>query len=131
MEEIVFIEIEDVIEIQKDLIDQFGGSHGLRDRGLLESALNSPSSTFEDEFLYTDIFEMATSYLYGLTKNHAFIDGNKRVGVYISILFLELNDYEVNLDNEQVYNLGIKTADSTYSKENILEILKNNCKKII
>lgn len=130
MKEIIFIELQEVIEIQKDLIDRFGGSHGLRDKGLLESAVISPSSTFAGEYLNKDIFEMATSYLYGLTKNHAFIDGNKRVGVYISILFLELNDYEVNLDNDQVYDLGIKTADSTYSKEDIIEILKNNCKKL-
>lgn len=130
MEEIIFIEFDEVIEIQKDLIDRFKGSHGLRDKGLLDSALNSPSATYGGEYLYKDIFEMATAYLYNLTKNHAFIDGNKRIGVYISILFLELNDYEVNLDNNQLYDLGIKTANSTYNKEDILKILKNNCRKI-
>ncbi len=124
MQNIVFIEIEEVIEIHKDLIDKFGGSHGIRDMGLLESAINSPQASFGGEYLYQDIFEMASAYLYSLTKNHAFIDGNKRVGVYIAVLFLELNDVEVNLSNEQLYDLGINTANSTYSKEDVVEVLR-------
>lgn len=130
MKDIIFINVNETIEIQKDLIDRFTGIHGVRDIGLLESAVASPYVTFGGEYLHKDIFEMATAYLYNLTKNHAFIDGNKRIGVYISVLFLELNDYEVNLDNNQLYDLGIKTSDSTYSKEDILNILKNNCRKL-
>lgn len=125
MENIVFIEIEEVIEIHKNLIDKFGGSHGIRDMGLLESAINIPQSSFGGEYLNTDIFEMSASYLYGLTKNHAFVDGNKRIGVYIAVLFLELNDIEVNLTNDQLYDLGINTATS-YSKEDVIEFIRKN-----
>ena len=73
-----FIEMDDVLTIHQILIEQFGGSHGIRDKGLLESALAQPKATFFGELLHPTIYEQAGAYLYHIAKNHPFLDGNKR-----------------------------------------------------
>lgn len=74
----LFLTLDEVLEIHQQQIDLYGGSHGLRDPGALESAVATPQCTFGDEYLHTTIWEMAAAYLYHLVENHPFIDGNKR-----------------------------------------------------
>jgi death-on-curing protein len=88
-----FIEKDTAIAIHKYLIEQFGGSLGVRDEGLLESALAQPQATFFGELLHPTIAEQAAAYLYHLAKNHAFVDGNKRVALGVTEAFLRLNGY--------------------------------------
>ena len=82
---------ETVLVLQEQLIAEFTGSEGIRDEGLLESALARP----EQKFAYkkASVFELAAAYAFGLVKNHPFIDGNKRIGFTVAIVFLELNGY--------------------------------------
>lgn len=120
---------DNILTLYKIMVDNTGGTIGIRDTSLLESALNAPFQTFGDEELFPSIKEKASRLCYGLIKNHPFIDGNKRIGVYAMLVFLELNNLNLNFNDEEIINIALKTADSTYSYEDILGILKG--KKII
>jgi death-on-curing protein len=87
----VFLSLAQALEMHAYLVDRFGGSHGVRDTGLLESALAMPSAGFGDQYLHTDLFEMASAYLYHIVNNHPFVDGNKRTGAAAAGLFLKMN----------------------------------------
>jgi death-on-curing protein len=115
---------DNILTLYKIMVDNTGGTIGIRDTSLLESALNAPFQTFGDEELYPSIIEKASRLCYGLIKNHPFIDGNKRIGVYAMLVFLELNNLNLNFSDEEIINIALKTADSTYSYEDILGILK-------
>lgn len=116
---------DNILTLYKIMVDNTGGTIGIRDTSLLESALNAPFQTFGDEELYPSINEKASRLCYGLIKNHPFIDGNKRIGVYAMLVFLELNNINLNFSDEEIINIALKTADSTYSYEDILDILNN------
>ena len=116
---------DNILTLYKIMVDNTGGTIGIRDTSLLESALNAPFQTFGNEELYPSIIEKASRLCYGLIKNHPFIDGNKRIGVYAMLVFLELNNLNLNFSDEEIINIALKTADSTYSYEDILGILKS------
>lgn len=116
---------DNILTLYKIMVYNTGGTIGIRDTSLLESALNAPFQTFGDEELYPSIIEKASRLCYGLIKNHPFIDGNKRIGVYAMLVFLELNNLNLNFSDEEIINIALKTADSTYSYEDILGILNN------
>lgn len=115
---------DNILTLYKIMVDNTGGTIGIRDTSLLESALNAPFQTFGDEELYPSIIEKASRLCYGLIKNHPFIDGNKRIGVYAMLVFLESNNLNLNFSDEEIINIALKTADSSYSYEDILGILK-------
>ena len=91
MKDPLFLRLNEIIEIHTDQIARYGGLAGIRDMGLLQSAVAMPMSSFGGQYLHADLYEMAAAYLYHLVNNHAFIDGNKRVGTVTAIVFLELN----------------------------------------
>ena len=85
-----------VLMLHTQLIESTGGSDGIRDEGLLDSALESPFQSFSGEELYPSIQAKAARLCYGLVKNHAMVDGNKRIGVHVMLVFLAVNGYELN-----------------------------------
>jgi len=85
---VLFLTLDDILESHQNQIETYGGSHGVRDIGLLESAIAQPEASFGGQYLHADIFEMAAAYLYHLVMNHPFVDGNKRVGLEASLIFL-------------------------------------------
>jgi death-on-curing protein len=89
---VLFLTVDDIIESHQNQIDTYGGSYGIRDIGLLESAIAQPEASFSGQYVHADIFEMAAAYLYHLVMNHPFVDGNKRVGLEAALVFLEIND---------------------------------------
>lgn len=111
---------EQVIKIHNMLISQTGGSDGIRDEGLLESALNAPFETFDGEYIYRTIKAKAAKLVYFLVKNHPFIDGNKRIGILVMITFLEINGVEVTCTDEELITLGLNLADGTIDDEDLL-----------
>ena len=111
---------EQVIKIHNMLISQTGGSDGIRDEGLLESALNAPFQTFDGEYIYRTIKAKAAKLVYFLVKNHPFIDGNKRIGILVMITFLEINGVEVTCTDEELITLGLGLADGTIDDEDLL-----------
>ena len=121
MSSIVFLSVQDVVDIHERVILEFGGDLGLRDRGLLESAVAMPSATFSGEFLHLSIAEMAGAYHFHLCSNHTFIDGNKRVAVASAEVFLLLNGFELNASDNELEELTLELAMAKISKEQVVD----------
>ncbi|MBM9592040.1 type II toxin-antitoxin system death-on-curing family toxin [Leptospira sp. 201903075] len=128
LDETIFLSIEDVILIHKNQIELYGGANVIRDHGLLESAINQPMATFDGISLHPSLFDKAAAYLYYLCKNHPFLDGNKRVALASSLVFLDINGYEILDPNEILYNFVIGVAEGQYKLEEIKKILESLAK---
>jgi death-on-curing protein len=121
----VFLTVEEVLDLQLTQLRLFGGLAGLRDRGLLESAIAMPQATFGGEYLHVDLFEMATAYLYHLVRDHLFADGNKRVGLHAAYVFLRVNGYDFVSDPDGVYDLVIAVAEGRVDKPSVAEAFRS------
>jgi death on curing protein len=119
-----FLDAEDVLEIHELQIEELGGSPGVRDQGLLESALAQPQATAFGEFLHSDLVAMAAAYLYHIVRNHPFVDGNKRTGLVAAVAFLDLNDLAVTPDAPELYDLTMRVAEGVLSKEDLTVALR-------
>lgn len=108
------------------LIRQTGGLEGLRDENLLDSALNTPYQTFGGEELYPTVQKKAACLCFGRVNNHAFIDGNKRIGVLVMLTFMELNGMIVQCTDTELVDLGLSVASGKYGQEDILRWLMLN-----
>jgi death-on-curing protein len=126
MKDPLFLRLHEIIEIHGDQITRYGGSHGIRDMSLLQSAVAAPMSSFGGQFLHADLFEMAAAYLYHLVKNHAFVDGNKRVGTVAALVFLELNGIEVDADETEFERLVLDVIENKSSKSHVAQFLRQN-----
>lgn len=124
MKEPLFLTLAEVIEIHKDQIDRYGGSAGIRDMNLLSSAVAEPYASFGGQFLHSDIFEMASVYAYHLSKNHPFIDGNKRTALASALIFLELNGISITDTKGELYDAMIRLVTGNLSKADFSSILK-------
>jgi len=120
----IFPEFEDVLELHRRLIEHSGGSTGLRDRGLLESALAQPRMTFGGQDLYPTIVEKASSYCFSLCKGHAFIDGNKRIGHAGMEQFLVTNGFELAAGVDEQESIILRLAASDLSRDDFTEWLR-------
>ncbi len=94
-----------MLALHADQIERYGGRAGLRDVGLLESALAVPAATFGGRFLHGSLHEMAAAHLYHLVQNHPFVDGNKRVGLMATLAFLGLNGVRLESTEEELVQL--------------------------
>lgn len=99
-----------VITIHEELIAETGGSFGLRDEGMLDSAMNAPFQTFEGEDVYPSLQQKAARLCFGLIKNHPFVDGNKRIGVHVMLVFLVLNGVELQYSQEELSDVILQLA---------------------
>ncbi len=114
-----FISLEEVLELHDDQISSFGGTPGVRDEGLLESALAQPQATFGGEYLHPTITTQAAAYLYHIAMNHPFIDGNKRSAFAVMDTFLRLNGFYLNLTDDRVYDLVMQVVQGMITKEEL------------
>lgn len=110
-----------VLLLHQLMAEATGGDTGVRDEALLESALESVYATFDGEELYPSKEEKAARLGFSLISNHAFVDGNKRIGIYIMLLFLELNGIRIEAGNDEVAALGMAVADGTAGYDEILK----------
>jgi death-on-curing family protein len=115
----IFFEYEQVVKIHRSLIEKTGGMDGIRDAQLLDSALKTPFQTFGGNNLYPDILDKASQLCYSLIENHPFVDGNKRIGVHLMLLFLKLNNIEVNYSQQELIDFGLDIASGKMSKNDI------------
>jgi death-on-curing protein len=122
----VFLSLGEVIEIHHDQIERYGGHPGIRDIGLLQSALAMPAAGFGGSFLHTDLFEMAAAYLFHIIQNHPFIDGNKRTGAVASLVFLSLNGVEIRADEEELEKTVLAVAEGKFHKAEVAEFFRKN-----
>lgn len=112
---------EKILLLHQVMAEATGGDIGVRDDALLESAIENIYATFDGIELYPSKEEKAARLGYSLISNHAFVDGNKRIGMYIMISFLELNGIRINATNDEVAMLGLSVADGSSNYENILK----------
>jgi len=117
---------QQVILLHKDIIAASGGSYEIRDEGLLDSALNAPFQTFAETELYPTVIEKAARLGYSLIKNHAFVDGNKRIGAHTMLVFLALNGIEVEYEDSDFIQLVLGVAVGETSAEQFLSWLKSH-----
>lgn len=103
-----------------------GGSIGVRDEGLLDSAIEAAFATFDGIEMYPSKEEKAAKLAYSLISNHAFVDGNKRIGVYVMLSFLELNGVHIEAADEDVVALGLGVADGSMSQDDVLMWIKEH-----
>jgi death on curing protein len=129
--DILFLTLDEVLEIHRQQIELYGGSSGLRDPSGLESALAQPEATFSGEFLHPGIPEMAAAYLFHLCQNHAFIDGNKRVGANAAITFLLLNDWELLFDEDELVETVLSVASGVMDKPSLTEFIRRKSRPVI
>jgi death-on-curing protein len=94
--EIIFLDVEAVIALHQIAVEESGGDPGLRDLGLLESAVAAPAASFGGEWAHDGLFAMAAAYAFHIAKNHAFIDGNKRTAIGAALAFLDVNGYALD-----------------------------------
>ncbi len=121
-----FLEFDHVVRIHLSVIERYGGSHGVRDTGLLQSAIAMPRASFGDQRLHGDLFEMAAAYLYHIVRNHPFIDGNKRTGAASAIVFLAMNDIEIEADEDGLVELTLGVASGRIDKSEIAEFFRDH-----
>lgn len=120
----MFLTLDEVLEIHAQQIELYGGSHGLRDLGGLESAVAMPQSTFGGEYLHASIHMMAAAYLFHVTQNHPFIDGNKRAGANAAITFLLMNDLEPTFSEDALVDLVLGVAQGVIGKDRIAKFFE-------
>ena len=123
-----FLSVEDVIEIHADQIERYGGSLGMRDSELLQSAVGMPEAGFGDQYLHADLFEMAAAYLYHIVQNHPFIDGNKRTGAMAAFVFLKLKGFTLEAAESIFEEIVLKAAQGQVEKPAITEFFRKHAK---
>ncbi|HYQ48483.1 MAG TPA: type II toxin-antitoxin system death-on-curing family toxin, partial [Thermodesulfovibrionales bacterium] len=106
-------------------IEQYGGSSGIREIGLLSSAVAMPYATFSGDFLHSGIFQMAAAYAFHISRNHPFVDGNKRTALASALVFLELNGVSVSEADDKLYEVMLMIAAGKMAKEEFAGILRN------
>ena len=123
---IEFLSLSEVIEIHRDQIERYGGSLGVRDFGLLQSAIAMPMAQFGGECLHGDLIEMAAAYLFHLVQNHPFIDGNKRTALATCLVFLSENHLlkEEELDADAWEALTLEVASGKLDRDALAKRLR-------
>lgn len=114
-----FLSIDEVLDLHEQLVRRYGGALGLRDLGMLESAVAMPQAGFGDSYLHVDISEMAAAYLFHIVMNHPFIDGNKRTGTHAAMVFLADNGFTVEMAQSEKYDLVIGVCEGTVTKKQL------------
>ena len=108
-----------------------GKSAGIRDLGLIESAINAPFQTFGGQDLYPTIFDKAAALAYGLTENHGFVDGNKRAAIHSMMVYLLLNDFDLIVDEDELFQVSMGLAAGKFSSADLSKWLQHNSIKIV
>jgi len=116
---VTFFTLDEVLAIHADQIARYGGPLGIRDGRLLESALAMPEATYSGEDLHPTLTEKAAAYLFHLVKNHAFVDGNKRVGLAVALAFLAMNDVTIRGSDDELVDLVYGVAEGRMSKADV------------
>ena len=110
-----------ILNMHRLLIKQTGGIDGLRDEGLLDSALNAPFLSFDGKDLYKTLQAKAARLGFSLIKNHPFIDGNKRIGILSMVVFLEINGIDISCTDEELIDVGLSLADGVMDTKALLK----------
>jgi death-on-curing protein len=128
---ISYLTLEQILVIHEDQIVRYGGTSGLRSLELLESAVFRPQSTFDGNDLYEDIFEKAASLMHSLILNHPFVDGNKRTGMVGGLVFLEVNGFSLQVQQEELVETALAIATKKLDLEKTRDWIQKHTAKIL
>lgn len=120
----VFLDLDDVLLIHEEQLARYGGGAGIRDAGLLDSALGTPRATLGGDFVHLDLFAMAAAYAFHIAQNQPFVDGNKRTGLLAALVFLDLNGIVVPDREGRLYDATIGIAERRVDKEGFAGLLR-------
>lgn len=126
----LFLSLAEVLEIHQDQITRYGGEPGLRDLELLKSALGAPMATFGRELLHAGLHEIAAAYLFHITRNHPFVDGNKRTDAAAALVFLLLNGLEVRAGTNALAEMVLSVACGRLNKPEIALFFRNHTRPV-
>jgi death on curing protein len=121
----VFLDVDDVVWIHDVQLELFGGQAGIRDRGLLESAVAMPQQRFGDAYLHDDLFAMAAAYAFHISQNQPFVDGNKRTALAACLDFLDMNGVILIDDEGRLYEAMVGLATHAVDKAALAEVLRS------
>jgi death-on-curing protein len=124
LSEILFLEYEEVLQFHADQLGLFGGQDGIRDDGVLRSALAMPEATYDGAYLHADQFMMAAAYAFHIAEGQPFVDGNKRTGLNAALVFLELNGWSVEDPQEELYDAMIGLATGKHTKSSLADVFR-------
>jgi death-on-curing protein len=127
-QEIIWVLEQTVLAIHQRQIAEHGGNPDLRDEGLLESALSRPRNPLVYGESPPDLAALAASYAFGLARNHPFVDGNKRVSLVVSRLFLLLNGADINASHEEKYRIFLHLAEGSVTEESLAQWFRDHLK---
>lgn len=126
---IKYLSLDDVIAIHDNMVSLYGGSHGIRDLGLVESAISRPRASFGGQDLYPNIFLKAAALFHSLMFNHAFIDGNKRTTITATARFLSMNGHELTATDREFVDFPLRVENNHLSFEEIAKWLEKHSSK--
>lgn len=121
-----FLDVDDVLSLHRAQLKLYGGAAGVRDMGLLESAVAQPQAGFDRVQRHTSLFDMAAAYAFHIIRNHPFVDGNKRTGIIAALVFLEFNGMETDAPKGSLYKLAISVAKGQTGKDQIAEFFRSH-----
>ena len=124
-----YVTLDEVIAIHDSMIEEYGGSFGIRDVGLIQSAISRPQASFDGENLYPSIFDKAAALFHSLMFNHAFVDGNKRTTISTTARFLALNGFSLEATDREFVDFPLQVENKHLDLETIGHWLKEHCKK--
>lgn len=126
----VFLTFEQVLAIHDNQIELYGGSHGIRELSLLESAVMRPQTTFAGRDLYPTLFEKAAVLMHSLIMNHPFLDGNKRTGTVSALSFFEINGFRISSKQSELKQLSLKIESKKINLQDLTDWFKNHSRKV-
>lgn len=124
MKEPLFLTLAEVLDIHKNQIELYGGSHGVRNLSLLQSAVAQPEASFGGHWLHGSIYLMAAAYAFYICSNHPFLDGNKRTALAAALVFLDMNGVDLHDPKEKLYDAMMNLAKGKLSKEVLAKLLE-------
>jgi len=126
---VIFMSVSDVIKLHDMAIERFGGASGLRDSGLLESAIHQPLMMIDfGEAADREVYQLGAAYFYHIIKNHPFIDGNKRAGLLAAIEFFHRNGFGIIIESDILYQIALDTAASRLTKQGLAMLFRQGIK---
>ena len=121
----LFLAQADVVKVHVDQVERYGGQAGVRDLGLLQSAMAMPQAGFGGEWLHRDLYEMAAAYAFHLSRNHPFVDGNKRTALASALVFLEINGISLVDPGGRLYQAMMEVASGALDKLGLADIFRS------
>lgn len=126
MKDYTFLDFDRIVQLNRLAVKTFGGSDGVRDRGLIESAIYQPQASFGEQYLHETIYQMAAAYYYHISESQGFSDGNKRTGFLALFAFLKLNGCDLTIPDDYLWPILLEVASGAKSKGELADFLTEN-----